>query len=660
MAAISVSSFFSLFFLFFSLSLIQKPVQVQSQPSGTQAPPPAADTCNGVFLSYTYLSGQKLPPDLKRNSAKQPYRFESQLFVINNGLEDLKSWRVFVGFRHAEWLVSASNAVLADGTSLPGSVENGTVFAGFPNSDLKTAVETAGDETQMGVRIALVGTQFGVGSPDVPMPLNISMVNDGWLCPRPTMQGKSVMQVCCTQDPKFKNNVTVDEEFLPRQDGDLIIMYDVTRTYESNYWARVTISNHNPLGRLDNWKLSWDWMRDEFINSMKGAYPSVVDSSDCIFGKQGQFYQALDFSNVLNCERRPTIVDMPLQKANDTTMGMIPFCCRNGTILPPSMDPSKSISAFEINVFKMPPDLNRSQLTPPQNWKINGRLNPDYVCGPPIRVSPSQFPDPAGLLSDTAAIASWQVVCNITQPKGASPRCCVSFSAYYNESIIPCNTCACGCPSSTPRTCSTNAPALLLPSQALLIPFDNRSQLATAWAGLHHFPVPNPMPCSDNCGVSLNWHLATDYRAGWSARITIFNWDDLSFADWFAAFELNKAGAGFQEVYSFNGTVLDGINNTIFMQGKPGLNYLVAEADGADPKKDYRVPGKQQSVISFTKKNIPTLDIPGGAGFPSKVFFNGEECSLPSILPSNNSHRRVSSITISIIFAIIVLLLMQQ
>lgn len=176
------------------------------------------------------------------------------------------------------------------------------------------------------------------------------------------------------------------------------------------------------------------------------------------------------------------------------------------------MDPSKSVSAFQMNVFKMPPDLNRSSFTPPQNWKIEGRLNPDYKCGPPVRVSPTQVPDPSGLLPATSVFASWQVVCNITQPKGASPRCCVSFSAFYNESIIPCPTCACGCPSNTARTCSTKAPALLLPSQALLVPFDNRTKMSLAWAEINHLPVSNPLPCGDNCGVSINWHLFTDYR----------------------------------------------------------------------------------------------------------------------------------------------------
>ncbi|CAK9187500.1 unnamed protein product [Ilex paraguariensis] len=635
--------------------------QSQAQPAQNQAPSPASDACNGIFLTYAYTGGRLIPPNLKSDPTQQPYRFESTLTVVNNGLDELKSWRVFVGFENNEVLVSASNAVLADGTSLPAKVGNGTVFAGYPNTDLNTAVATAGDMTQMSVQIQLVGTEYGVGDPDVPMPSNISLVNDGFICPTPAKQGTNKMQVCCTKDSNFNPNTTLGEEFLPRQDGDLTIMYDVIRTYDTNYWAQVTISNHNPLGRLDNWQLSWDWMKEEFIFAMKGAYPSVIDATDCIYGSQGDYYQGLDFSTVLNCLRRPTIIDLPLTMANDTNLGMIPFCCRNGTILPPSMDPSKSTSAFQINVFKMPPDLNRSQLSPPQNWQISGTLNPDFQCGPPVRVSPSQFPNPSGLPSDSTAVASWQVVCNITQPKGASPRCCVSFSAYYNESIIPCQTCACGCPSSSSRTCSTTTPALFLPSQALLLPFENRTKLATAWADVNHLRIPNPLPCGDNCGVSLNWHLYTDYTSGWTARMTIFNWDDTSFVDWFAAVELDKAAApGYQKVYSFNGSVLNGVNNTIFMQGLPGLNYLVAETDGADPAKDPRVPGKQQSVISFTKKNLPGINVPAGDGFPTKVYFNGEECSLPKVLPSGNSHRLGSASITSVLIAIIVLMLIQQ
>lgn len=95
-----------------------------------------------------------------------------------------------MGFQHDEYLVSASNAVLSDGTTLPAKVGNGTVFAGYPMSDLKTAIETAGDSTQMQVQVNLVGTQFGVASPGVPLPSNISLANDGFICNKVAGQGK--------------------------------------------------------------------------------------------------------------------------------------------------------------------------------------------------------------------------------------------------------------------------------------------------------------------------------------------------------------------------------------------------------------------------------------------------------------------------------------
>ena len=73
--------------------------------------------------------------------------------------------------------------MLDDGTLLPANVGNGTVFAGFPERDPKTAVETAGDWSQMGAQVRLVGTQFGVAEPDVPLPSTITLANDGFSCP---------------------------------------------------------------------------------------------------------------------------------------------------------------------------------------------------------------------------------------------------------------------------------------------------------------------------------------------------------------------------------------------------------------------------------------------------------------------------------------------
>ncbi|XP_052191389.1 COBRA-like protein 7 [Diospyros lotus] len=616
-------------------SLLLSVSQSQDQP-----PPPSNQTCNAIFISYVYNSGDPLPPNLlPSDPTRQPYRFNSTLTVLNNGLEELKSWRVFVGFRHQELLVSAPNAVLADGTSLPANVSDGAVFAGSSMPDLKSAAQTAGDVNQMQAQIELVGTQFGIGDPDVPLPSTLSLSNDGFSCPAPAKLGNKELRLCCTKDSSVGSKAPPNTNFQPLQDGDLTILYDVIKSYDTNYWARVTISNHNPIGRLDNWRLSWDWTRDEFIYSMKGAYPDVVDTTDCFFGRQGDYYRDMDLSAALNCKRRPTIVDLPVDKTNDTNLGLVPFCCRNGKILPASMDASKSKSVFVMQVYKMPPDLERSELSPPQNWNITGALNPGFRCGPPARVSPTLFPAAGGLPSESVAVASWQVVCNITSTKLEKPKCCVSFSAFFNDSVIPCNTCACGCHNQQSNACSATAPALLLPSEALLKPFENRTRDALDWAELKNLDLPNPLPCGDNCGISINWHLLTDFRGGWTARMTLFNWDEASVADWFAAVELDKAVAGFEAVYSFNGSVSPNAKNIIFLQGFPGLNYLAGEKDGANPKKDPRVPGTQQSVISFTKKKTPGIDVARGDGFPIKVYFNGEECSLPSVLPAtSNGH----------------------
>ncbi|KVH96466.1 hypothetical protein Ccrd_001448 [Cynara cardunculus var. scolymus] len=64
------------------------------------------------------------------------------------------------------------------------------------------------------------------------------------------------MEVCCMEDSNAIANVIIDDEFLPRQNGGLTIMYDVIRTYESNYYASFTIENHKLLARLNNWNLT--------------------------------------------------------------------------------------------------------------------------------------------------------------------------------------------------------------------------------------------------------------------------------------------------------------------------------------------------------------------------------------------------------------------
>ncbi|KAA8549002.1 hypothetical protein F0562_000686 [Nyssa sinensis] len=93
--------------------------------------------------------------------------------------------------------------------------------------------------------------------------------------------------------------------------GDMTILYDVLTAFETHYMAQVTITNHNPTHRIDKWRLKWEWTRQEFIYSIRGAYPTLVEQRGCIFGPQGNFYKDLDFSNVVNCQTTPEFADLP-------------------------------------------------------------------------------------------------------------------------------------------------------------------------------------------------------------------------------------------------------------------------------------------------------------------------------------------------------------
>ncbi|KNA13723.1 hypothetical protein SOVF_114240 [Spinacia oleracea] len=628
-------------------------------PPGPPKIPKEAQSCDGIYISYNFLGREKEYPHVK-NTTAQSWAFKSQLQLVNMGNTELKTWKVFVGFQHKELLVSTDGAVLVDGDDFPAQVGiNGTTIAGYPQADLKTSIDTAGDFTQIAVQVGLKGTQFGVKPPGIPMPKTIKLQNDGFKCPAPSKR-KSNIYVCCRKDKKFKVNNRL--KYTRKKFGDLNIMYDVLQTSGNNYMAQVTMDNDHPLGRLDHWNLTWEWMRGEFISTMRGAFTHLKDPAQCIYGPAGQYYQDMDFTQVMNCERNPVISDLPAEMKDNEKIGKLPYCCRNGTVLPKTMNETESRSIFQMQVFKIPPDMNRTALYPPQNWKPTGVLNPNYKCGPPMRVEPSEFPDPSGLQAKVLAVASWQVVCNITRPKEKQNRCCVSFSAFYNESVVPCNTCACGCDNlPEDRQCSTKAPAMLLPPESLLVPFDNRTDKAVAWSKIKHYQTWDPLPCPDNCGVSVNWHVDADYKSGWTARMTIFNWGDTAFEDWFVAVQMGKASQGYDKAYSFNGTMLKDLNDTIFLQGLKGLNFLIAETNGSKPS-DPRVPGKQQSVISFHKRLNWHLNIPAGDGFPKKLLFNGEECALPNFVPAKNGaipSKRTNTIITFLFTSIITLFLIR-
>ena len=84
---------------------------------------------------------------------------------------------------------------------------------------------------------------------------------------------------------------------------------------------------------------------------MRGAYAAEKNTLECLSSKAGQFYGDLDFSQVANCQKKPIIKDLPAERKDDNVIGKLPFCCKNGTLLPTHMDPSKSKAIFQLQVF---------------------------------------------------------------------------------------------------------------------------------------------------------------------------------------------------------------------------------------------------------------------------------------------------------------------
>lgn len=128
-----------------------------------------------------------------KNASKQAWAFKAEATLTNVGDEELQGWKMFVGFQHHEILVSADGAILIDAGDFPADVDNGTTLVGSAVSDLKTAIETAGDLNQMSAKIDIVGTQFGLGPGATPMPKTIHLENDGFKCPTPTRRGNTHM-----------------------------------------------------------------------------------------------------------------------------------------------------------------------------------------------------------------------------------------------------------------------------------------------------------------------------------------------------------------------------------------------------------------------------------------------------------------------------------
>ncbi|KAG0483825.1 hypothetical protein HPP92_011909 [Vanilla planifolia] len=139
------------------------------------------------------------------------------------------------------------------------------------------------------------------------------------------------------------------------------------------------------------------------------------------------------------CKKDPTVVDL----LPGTPYNMqIANCCKGGVINSWVQDPASALSAFQVSVGAA--GSTNKTVRVPKNFTLKAP-GPGYTCGAAKIVKQSKFVTPDGRRT-TQALMTWNITCTYSQFLAQkTPTCCVSLSSFYNDTIVNCPTCSCGC-----------------------------------------------------------------------------------------------------------------------------------------------------------------------------------------------------------------------
>lgn len=372
--------------------------------------------------------------------------------------------------------------------------------------------------------------------------------------------------------------------------GNITIKWDVMSWTSDGYVAVVTMSNFQMYRHImsPGWTLGWTWAKKEVIWSMVGA--QATEQGDCSKFK----------GNIPHCcKRNPTVMDLlPGVPYNQ----QIANCCKGGVVASWGQDSSAAVSSFQLSVGLSGTSNKTVRL--PKNFTLLGP-GPGYTCGQAKTVPSSIFLSSDGRRK-TQALMTWNVTCTYSQMVVSKyPNCCVSFSSFYNSTITPCTSCACGCQNK--NNC---------------IMSDTKIESVV---GLHT-PTKDNMPllqCTQhNCPVRVHWHVKVNYKEYWRVKITITNFNyRMNYTQWTLVAQHPNLN-NITQVFSFAYKPLipyTSINDSGMFYGIKFYNDVLME-DGPD--------GNVQSEM-ILQKDKNTFTLKEGWAFPQRIYFNGDECMMP-------------------------------
>ncbi|XP_024520797.1 COBRA-like protein 1 [Selaginella moellendorffii] len=416
--------------------------------------------------------------------------------------------------------------------------------------------------------------------------------------------------------------------------GNITIKWDVMSWSADGYVALVTMYNYQQYRHIETpgWTLGWTWAKKEVIWGMQGAQATM--QGDCSKFK----------GNIPHCcKRDPTVVDLlpgvpySMQVAN---------CCRGGVLGSLAQDPTMSVASFQVIVGQAGTSNTTVQL--PKNFTIR-TPGPGYTCGPAKKVKASLFPSADGR-RHTQALMTWNITCSYSQYLAQrAPTCCVSFSSFYNEKIVPCQNCACNCKPNVTQSAQPRVPMCFDPDDSYLPPVVSTGIGATSSSSItKNQPLHPQLFCSsDMCPIKIHWHVKINYKDYWRAKVTITNRHVKNYTQWNLVVQHPNFN-NLTEAFSFTYRPLQAygsINDTAMFWGIKFYNDMLMQAGEM---------GNVQSEVLLQKGDAFTFS--KGWAFPHRVLFNGDECVLPDPdlypwLPSASSQLRSGLVLITTLLA---------
>lgn len=399
--------------------------------------------------------------------------------------------------------------------------------------------------------------------------------------------------------------------------GNITIKWDVINWTPDGYVAVVTMFNFQQYRHIQapGWSLGWTWAKKEVIWSMVGG--QTTEQGDCSKYK----------GNIPHCcQKTPTVVDLlPGTPYNQ----QIANCCKGGVINSWAQDPGNAASSFQVSVGAA--GTTNKTVKVPKNFTLRAP-GPGYTCGPAKIVKPTQFWSSDGRRV-TQAMMTWNVTCTYSQFLAQkTPTCCVSLSSFYNDTIVPCPTCTCGCQNNNTQPGSCVDPKS--PYIASVVSGSTRKNAYT----------PLVQCTSHMCPIRIHWHVKLNYKDYWRVKVTITNFNyKMNYSQWNIVVQ-HPNFDNLTQLFSFNYKPLNpyqAINDTAMLWGVKFYNDFLSTAGPL---------GNVQSELLF-RKDASTFTFEKGWAFPRRIYFNGDNCVMPPpdsypFLPNTSPRKDFSLLTL--------------